>query len=126
MPYSMLDDPTRWRERVEEARSIAEQLNEPESSRIASPSTQNAGAETDRTHRGRRADRPGGVVVVRTPGGPNLTYRLAIACDDNGMPSHRLRHRRCDASVFLNAFDLIELKGDDLRFRSTRDKSLCD
>jgi hypothetical protein len=55
-----------------------------------------------------------------------LTYRLAIACDDNRMPSNRLRHRSCDGSVFLNAFDLIELKGDDLRFRSTRDKSLCD
>jgi len=91
-----------------------------------SPSTQNAGAETDRTHRGRRADPPGGVVVVRTPGGPDLTYRLAIACDDNGMPSHRLRHRRCDGSLFLNAFDLIEPKGDDLRCRSMRDKSHFD
>jgi ATP-dependent DNA ligase len=40
----------------------------------------------------------------------------AVACDENGMPSFdRLRHRRHDASVFLCAFDLIELNGDDLR-----------
>ena len=32
------------------------------------------------------------------------------------MPSFdRLRHRRHDAAVFLYAFDLIELNGDDLR-----------
>lgn len=40
----------------------------------------------------------------------------AVACDDAGIPSFdRLRHRRHDASVFLYAFDLIELNGDDLR-----------
>src|SRR5262249_50227992 len=40
----------------------------------------------------------------------------AVACDGNGMPSFdRLRYRRHDASVFLYAFDLIELNGDDLR-----------
>jgi len=40
----------------------------------------------------------------------------AVACDDNGMSTFdRLRHRRHDASVFLYAFDLIELNGDDLR-----------
>ncbi|HEX5865809.1 MAG TPA: hypothetical protein VF014_16410, partial [Casimicrobiaceae bacterium] len=40
----------------------------------------------------------------------------AVACDDNGMPSFdRLRHRRHDEAVFLYAFDLIELNGDDLR-----------
>src|SRR5262249_14774799 len=40
----------------------------------------------------------------------------AVACDRNGMPSFdRLRYRRHDASVFLYAFDLIELNGDDLR-----------
>ena len=40
----------------------------------------------------------------------------AVCCDDNGMPSFdRLRHRRHDASVFLYAFDLIELDGGDLR-----------
>jgi bifunctional non-homologous end joining protein LigD len=32
------------------------------------------------------------------------------------MPSFdRIRYRRHDASVFLYAFDLIELSGDDLR-----------
>jgi ATP-dependent DNA ligase len=40
----------------------------------------------------------------------------AVACDDNGMTSFdRVRYRRNDASVFLYAFDLIELNGDDLR-----------
>ena len=40
----------------------------------------------------------------------------AVASDENGMPSFdRLRHRHHDASVFLYAFDLIELNGDDLR-----------
>ena len=39
----------------------------------------------------------------------------AVCCDENGMPSFdRLRHRHHDASVFLYAFDLIELNGDDL------------
>jgi bifunctional non-homologous end joining protein LigD len=40
----------------------------------------------------------------------------AVACDDHGMPSFdRIRYRRHDSSVFLYAFDLIELNGDDLR-----------
>jgi ATP-dependent DNA ligase len=40
----------------------------------------------------------------------------AVACDDNGVPNfNRLRYRRHDATVFLYAFDLIELNGDDLR-----------
>jgi bifunctional non-homologous end joining protein LigD len=40
----------------------------------------------------------------------------AVACDDSGMPNFdRIRYRRHDASVFLYAFDLIELNGDDLR-----------
>ena len=40
----------------------------------------------------------------------------AVCCDDNGMPSFdRIRYRDHDASVFLYAFDLIELDGDDLR-----------
>jgi ATP-dependent DNA ligase len=35
----------------------------------------------------------------------------AVACDDNGMTNFdRVRYRRNDASVFLYAFDLIELK----------------
>jgi bifunctional non-homologous end joining protein LigD len=40
----------------------------------------------------------------------------AVACDDNGLPVFdRLRYRRDDRRVFLYAFDLIELDGDDLR-----------
>jgi bifunctional non-homologous end joining protein LigD len=40
----------------------------------------------------------------------------AIACDDNGVASFDLiRHHRANGSVFLFAFDLIELNGDDLR-----------
>jgi ATP dependent DNA ligase domain len=40
----------------------------------------------------------------------------AVACDDNGMTNFdRVRYRRNDARVFLYAFDLIELNGDDLR-----------
>src|SRR5262245_35930271 len=40
----------------------------------------------------------------------------AVAREGNGMPSFdRIRYRRHDASVFLYAFDLIELNGDDLR-----------
>ena len=40
----------------------------------------------------------------------------AVCCDDDGVPSFdRIRYRRHDASVFLYAFDLIELDGDDLR-----------
>jgi hypothetical protein len=42
----------------------------------------------------------------------------AVACDDDGnaelQPHPLSRH---DASVFLYAFDLIELNGDDLRRR---------
>jgi bifunctional non-homologous end joining protein LigD len=40
----------------------------------------------------------------------------AVACGDDGVPSFdRIRYRRHDASVFLYAFDLIELNGEDLR-----------
>jgi bifunctional non-homologous end joining protein LigD len=40
----------------------------------------------------------------------------AVACVADGVPSFdRIRYRRHDASVFLYAFDLIELNGDDLR-----------
>jgi bifunctional non-homologous end joining protein LigD len=40
----------------------------------------------------------------------------AVACGDDGVPSFdRIRYRRHDAGVFLYAFDLIELNGDDLR-----------
>jgi bifunctional non-homologous end joining protein LigD len=40
----------------------------------------------------------------------------AVACDENGVASFdRVRYRRHDGKVFLYAFDLIELGGDDLR-----------
>src|SRR5438093_585997 len=40
----------------------------------------------------------------------------AVACGDEGIASFdRIRHRHYDADVFLYAFDLIELNGDDLR-----------
>jgi bifunctional non-homologous end joining protein LigD len=40
----------------------------------------------------------------------------AVACDDNGVASFdRIRNHRANGSVFLYAFDLIELNGDDLR-----------
>jgi ATP-dependent DNA ligase len=39
-----------------------------------------------------------------------------VCCDDDGVPSFdRIRHRRHGAGVFLYAFDLIALDGDDLR-----------
>jgi bifunctional non-homologous end joining protein LigD len=39
-----------------------------------------------------------------------------VCCDDDGVPSFdRIRYRRYDASVFLYAFDLIELNGNDVR-----------
>ena len=40
----------------------------------------------------------------------------AVACDGDGLPVFdRLRYRRQDAAVFLFAFDLLELNGQDLR-----------
>jgi bifunctional non-homologous end joining protein LigD len=40
----------------------------------------------------------------------------AVACGEGGLPAFdRLRYRRADASVFLFAFDLLELDGRDLR-----------
>jgi bifunctional non-homologous end joining protein LigD len=40
----------------------------------------------------------------------------AVACGEDGISLfNRIRYRRHDASVFLYAFDLIELDGDDLR-----------
>jgi len=40
----------------------------------------------------------------------------AVACDDNGLSSFDLvRHHRANDRIFLYAFDLIELNGDDLR-----------
>jgi len=38
------------------------------------------------------------------------------ACNGNGLASfERIRYRQRDGDVFLYAFDLIELNGDDLR-----------
>ena len=40
----------------------------------------------------------------------------AVACGDDGIALlDRIRYRRHDASVFMWAFDIIELNGDDLR-----------
>ena len=40
----------------------------------------------------------------------------AVACDDTGVASfNRVRYRHHDESIFLYAFDLIELNCDDLR-----------
>jgi bifunctional non-homologous end joining protein LigD len=40
----------------------------------------------------------------------------AVVCGDNGIASFdRIRYRQHDGDVFLYAFDLIELNGDDLR-----------
>jgi bifunctional non-homologous end joining protein LigD len=40
----------------------------------------------------------------------------AVACDENGLAVfERLRYQRDDRSVFLFAFDLLELNGQDLR-----------
>jgi ATP-dependent DNA ligase len=40
----------------------------------------------------------------------------AVSCDDRGIAAFdRIRYRRYDSIVFLYAFDLIELNGDDLR-----------
>src|SRR6266567_3107387 len=42
----------------------------------------------------------------------------AVACNGEGLPVFdRLRYRRHDGRVFLYAFDLIELDGDDLRHK---------
>jgi ATP-dependent DNA ligase len=44
----------------------------------------------------------------------------AVACDGNGVASFgRVRYRHHDESIFLYAFDLIELNGDDLRRKPT-------
>jgi ATP-dependent DNA ligase len=79
-----------------------------------------------RDHQVRLYSRPGNDLTHRFPLIVDALARLrsrscildgeAVACDGNGMPSFdRIRYRRHDASVFLYAFDLIELNGDDLR-----------
>jgi bifunctional non-homologous end joining protein LigD len=70
--------------------------------------------------------RPGNDLTYRFPPIVETLARLhsrsciidgeAVCCDDNGVPSFdRLWYRRHDGSVFLYAFDLIELDGEDLR-----------
>jgi ATP-dependent DNA ligase len=42
----------------------------------------------------------------------------AVACDGDGLPVFdRLRYRRQDGRVFLYAFDLLELNGQDMRHK---------
>ncbi len=44
----------------------------------------------------------------------------AVACDDNGVASfHLIRHQRANESIFLYAFDLIEVNKDST-YRSGR------
>jgi bifunctional non-homologous end joining protein LigD len=70
--------------------------------------------------------RPGNDVTYRFPLIVEALARLrsrsciidgeAVCCGDDGVPSFdRIRYRRNDGAVFLYAFDLIELNGDDLR-----------
>jgi bifunctional non-homologous end joining protein LigD len=70
--------------------------------------------------------RPGNDLTYRFPLIVDTLVRLrsrscildgeAVACDDNGVASfERVRYRHHDESIFLYAFDLIELNGDDLR-----------
>jgi hypothetical protein len=53
--------------------------------------------------------------VIGVPRTTTGSHR-SIASDTDGMTSFdRIRHRRYDESVFMWAFDLIEIDGDDLR-----------
>src|SRR6266536_1030999 len=76
--------------------------------------------------RARLYSRPGNDLTRRFPLIVDALARLrsrsciidgeAVACDDNGVASFDLvRHHRANDRVFLYAFDLIELNGDDLR-----------
>jgi bifunctional non-homologous end joining protein LigD len=45
-----------------------------------------------------------------------MPHGEAVGCDDNGVASFDLvRYHRANERIFLYAFDLIELNGDDLR-----------
>src|SRR5262249_17772242 len=58
----------------------------------------------------------GSVPLVRLRSRSCIIDGEAVACDDNGVASFDLvRHHRANDSVFLYAFDLIELNGDDMR-----------
>jgi hypothetical protein len=52
----------------------------------------------------------------RSPGCSCTIDGKAVACGEDGIANfNRIRYRRHDATVFLYAFDLIELAGDELR-----------
>jgi ATP-dependent DNA ligase len=54
--------------------------------------------------------------LARLRAGSCIVDGEAVACGDDGIALfERIRHRRFDSSVFMYAFDLIELNGDDLR-----------
>ena len=70
--------------------------------------------------------RPGNVLTYRFPLIVEAVAKLrsqsciidgeAVVCGDDGIASFdRIRYRRHDADVFIWAFDLIELNGEDLR-----------
>jgi hypothetical protein len=64
-----------------------------------------------------------GFRVIARKDGPRVRLYIvdgeAVACDDNGVASFDLiRHHRANGSVFLFAFDLIELNGDAVAARS--------
>jgi bifunctional non-homologous end joining protein LigD len=70
--------------------------------------------------------RPGNELTYRFPLIVETLVRLrsrsciidgeAVACDETGVASfNRVRYRHHDEDIFLYAFDLIELNGDDLR-----------
>jgi ATP-dependent DNA ligase len=70
--------------------------------------------------------RPGNDLNYRVPQIVDTLARLrsrsciihgeAVGCDDNGVAVvNRVRYRHHDESIFLYAFDLIELNRDDLR-----------
>jgi bifunctional non-homologous end joining protein LigD len=63
------------------------------------------------------------VAALRVPS--CLIDAEAVACDDDGVPSFELiawKHK--DAGVFLYAFDLVELAGDDLRCEPLEQRKL--
>jgi bifunctional non-homologous end joining protein LigD len=54
--------------------------------------------------------------LARLPSRSCIIDGEAVACDDKGVASFDLiRHYRADERVFLYAFDLIEINGDDMR-----------
>jgi ATP-dependent DNA ligase len=60
--------------------------------------------------------RPGNDLTGRFPLIVEGLAGCAVACDGSGIAQfNRIRYRRYDGTVFLYAFDLIELNGDDLR-----------